>query len=284
MVRCHTATVNKISRFANLEELDCCNFNYPLIFSHLKSLRKINMCAAEANHNEYFQTKLLEIDGLKIRYKNVDLTSDPMNDDQMVSVDYIVIGSTDLQIYMRYIDFIDGLIASELSIEEFDNLSLELIRKLKNLNSLCISNCVNDETKWIELLSTSKSLNEISIDGAIDLKYLNLIPKYCRSLHFIDIDGVDFGDWILELKYLKEFCANQLFDFSFFKKMIKRLYYLKKIRSDTYKIESMNGIVTCSVNGKIILSERAHVFKPAIDLMHFWNDLFSLDYINIELS
>ena len=281
MVQCHKATVDKISRFTNLQELDCTIFNYAMIFNHLKSLRKINMYEDRANNNAYFQTKLLEIDGLKISYKNVDLTSDPMNDVQMVSAYYSMIDSTDLQSYMEYVDFIaDGLIASELSIGEFDNLSLELIRKLKNLNRLTISCCVNDETKWIELLSASKLLNDITIDSAVDLKYLNLIPEYCESLYHLEINEVDFGDWILELKYLKKFWTAQLFDFSFFKKMIKRLFYLKKVNfAIIYKIESTNGIVTCSVNDKIISLERKPAFKHTIDLMHFWSDLFSMEYV-----
>ena len=282
MVRCHTATADKISRFINLEELDCCIFNYQyqVVFSNLKSLRKINMCVDQTSSNTYFQTKLLEIDGLKIRYKNVDLTSDPMNNYQMVSVQHAVIYSADLQIYMGYIDFIDSLIASKLVIGELDNVSLELIRKLKNLKTLAVSGCVNDETKWIELLSASKSLNEIIINSAVDLKYLNLIPKYCESLYNLEISGVDCGDWILELKYLKQLKTARLFDFSLFKTMTKRLYYLKKIQSaGIYKIESTNGIVTCYVNDKIISNEPGHVFKHTIYLMHFWSDLFSMDYV-----
>ena len=274
-----------VKQMVNLETLE--TFHYGIhdihnLFGDLKRLKKFVFFEREENLNvinEHFRFVQLANPNLKIFYKEIDINANPMQDTQLTRTSDRYLDDESLVIYQKYVDACDeNLNHGELRIEDFQNLSVELVRKLGLLKDLQVLGEITDDEKWRELLKRPH-LNRLTIRSSVKEEQLNMIPEHCPFANFVQITSFDGGDWLLRLKYLQELKTDVLFDFELLKKLIRQNCYLKLIKvSASYRINIENGVVECTTKGEIVLREPRPVFLQTINLVDVWSDLFHSEF------
>lgn len=259
-------------------------------FNKLKHLQQFSFFESEDDlntTNEHLQSVLNANKSLKIFYKNIDISSNALQDAALERTSDVSLFGRHLETYQRYVDAIrDHLHHSTLKIKDFASLSVELIWKASDLESLHVLSAISDNAKWIELLKLPK-LTELIIKSSVEKEQLHLIPYYCPSITSLEIASFRTGHWVLRLKCLEEFQSRLLFDFELFKKMVERLQYLRSIKaSDSCEIKIENEVIECLWKGMVVLSEPRAVFLQTIQVLRNWGDLFNfeLDLKPVQVS
>ena len=271
-----------VKQMVNLETLETCHFaisDAGYLFGDLKQLKKFGFFVREDNLNvinEHLRSAQLSNPNLRIFYRRIDINANPMQNAELDRAPINCLNDQSLVIYQKYADAFDenlNLNQSVLWVQDFQRLSVELIRKLTLLDLQVLGEITDDE-KWRELLKRPY-LNRLTIRSSVKEEQLNMIPEHCPFVNFVGITSFEGGDWLLRLKYLQGLSTTVLFDFELLKKLIRQNCYLKYIRaSESYVIRIENGVVECITNGEIVLREPRPVFLQTIELVDVWSELF----------
>ena len=278
-----------VRQMTNLETLDTCTFvisETVAIFDELKHLRKFIFYERDSSLdvledlneiNEFLQSVLTAKPNLKIYFKEIDFNSNPLQNDLEDCSDW-TLDDDSLSIYQRYIHAVDRYLSHvKLKIRDFESLSVELIRKMTLLERLHVLGTIGDDAKWIELLKLPE-LTKVKIKTAAEEDQLRLIPEHCPFVTVLEVASFRGGDWVLQLRCLKQFKTDLLFDFELFKRMIKELRDLKLIRlTESYQIKIDDAAVECLSDRVVVLREPKFVFLQTVQLASCWGDLFSFE-------
>ena len=270
-----------VRQFKCVEELIVFDFRrVDNLFEDLKFLKSFIFCYSNEDLDStirYLEAKQLINKNLKVFYKNIDIISNPHQQNEVIEATANCVNDEDLEVYFRFIDFIKkgDFRPFLIQIKNLDNLPVEMLKLMENINTLFFFGEITDDQKFIQLISLP-SLKKINITIIIGQNHLDLIPLHCKSLRNLEIDHFQNGSFILKLKYLKEFKCKQLISLEFFKVMIKKLYYLKKIEfKDSYEIEIEDGVVQCLFKNEIVLRQPKCVFMQRICLINSWSKIFN---------
>ena len=273
-----------IKQMINLVTLNVYNFSVGdagNLLSDLKQLKKFYFFVREDpadDTSEHLRPALLANPNLRIFWKRIDFNANPLQDADLAETSDHCLDDQSVQIYQKYIDAVKRTLNhDELEIRDFESLSVELIRKITYLENVQVLGAITDAEKWVELLKL-ESLNDLTINSAVEEHHLDLIPEHCPTLAFLEIDPFEAGDWVLRLKFLKEFKTGALFDFGLFRKMLQQLYYLRAVQaSERYEIKIEDSLVECIMDGGVVLREPKAVFLQLIESVKFWSALFSFE-------
>ena len=273
-----------VKQMTNLEILDTLHFSIREtgdLLKSLKGLKKFIFYKRDSDRdatNGYLQSARLENPNLSIYYKRIDFNSNPLQDDDLEETSDQRLDDDNFAIYQRFIDSVDDCLNhSTLEIRDFESLSVELIRKVTLLESLHVLGAISDNAKWVELLKLSKTTN-FTIKSAAEEDQLRLIPEHCPFVTVLEVASFQGGDWVLRLRWLKEFKTDLMFDFELFKRMIKELRDLKLIRlTESHQIKIDDAAVECLSGKVVVLREPKFVFLQTVQLVSCWGDLFNFE-------
>lgn len=273
-----------VKQMANLKTLYVFSFKISDaegLLSQLKHLRHLHFHRREDDLNattEHLRSAQLANPDLEIFYKRININANPLQDAELFETSPSDLDDLSLAVYQKYTDAFVTLIHTVLRLQDFQGLSVELIRKLDGLKDLQILGEITDDEKWCELLKRPH-LSRLTIRSAVKQDQLNLIPEHCPFAGFVEITSFKDGDWLLRLKYLEELRTDVLFDFGLLKKMLQQLYHLKLIKaSESYEIRIENGVVECTTNEDFILREPKPVFLQTIELVGVWSEIFHSEF------
>ena len=276
-------TESSMKQFINLECFHAYNFNSDDLLEKFHNLNWFDFCSAKdlVKVNQQIEKALIVNPSLKAHFRNIRINSNlnPLQDGKLIKASADLLSDSNVELYDKYGVFLGNSYRHrQLEIKDFNKFSLQNIQKLKSLKKLVILNKITDDEKFEKLLSLPL-LDEIAIRSSVDQKYLTMLAN-CKFLEYLKMDVFSAGDWLLKLKYLKDFETKTPVDLEFFKKMMKTMYYLNKISiGGIYSIKLSNGIVQCSIKDELILNEPKRMFLETIDLFNYWSDLFHLDII-----
>lgn len=253
-------------QFKNLKKLTCYYFNHnftPMLYN-LKNLKEFHFHKID----EIFIN--LNIDGVKIYYKNVEFQSNQTIQMNLRKLSAFALNDCSLDFYTKNSKLLcpnNGLIQRELRTNSFKHTSMDVINKLINLKVFYINYDDSDKNKYQEIFKIT-NLDRLIIRSpfaSIDQRFLDSIPVFNSMITFLKVDDFENLKFLLQLRWLKTFKTEQFFDFELVKRMFDNLHDLRSIEIlitvDIYKFKlNDQDQIICSYNHESFLEESKQQF------------------------
>lgn len=275
---------HSIEQFENLRIINCISLD---IYGELtgirqfKFLEKFHFLSLSARTNQNSVNQFFETDNenLVVSYKSFNLIAEPLSNPLILNISMKNLNDFNLEIYDRHLNqLVHPLVQTELKIENLDERSLDILRKLVYLETLIITGEINNENKWISIL-TSRFLTDLQLKCRINQNLLEIIPLFCKHLTKLEIryfDGIP--NWIFELTNLTTLVSNFFFEFKLLKLLLIKLKKLKHIKIVFCNFEISTDRVMCRFNyeDSFYLDEDKQVFIQILDSVNEWSKIFEL--------
>ena len=275
-----------VNELENLRKLEVGKFDLlnTAIFHKLVYLKEFGFYYSTANQkaNEFLNT--MNRTDLKIIYRKINLNANPIADEEVSWFRSTYFNERNLKVYNKYKEFIDSNLTryDYLYVENLDDFSIDLIRKLANIRYLHYGTREFDDHKWLNLLN-KPCLQTLVIYYYIDQKHLDMLPKHCKFLTWLDIGDYENLNFLLDLYYFKKLICYKFFEFGLLKKLIDKLDDLEELRIDigahSYKIKIVRNDVQCWFNSELKLKESKRTFASTAGSLSNWGDIFCGDVL-----